>query len=136
MSKVSFLKGGCLEEMIVFAVMYKTGIKYDPETIGEEIYQDDKFGMIDPPCRLCGFEYITDEIVDETYGVFSLKNIKDKFEIDKFMLDLNKLDYLFVYEDDNNMFQEVGHKNFIKLCNERIDTHSLDLREYEIGFDG
>ncbi len=56
MSKVSFLKGGCLEEMIVFAVMYKTDIKYDPETIGEEIYQDDKFGMLAPPCRLCGFE--------------------------------------------------------------------------------
>jgi len=136
-SEIKFLSGAYPDEIICFAVMYKTGVYYDPEAIGETIYKDTEFGMIYPPCRIAGFAHITDEMIEQVYGSFSFKDIKDKLEVDQFFFDLeSKLSYLFVYDDENDVFQEVGHQDFKTLFNTKKNTYSIDLKEYEIGFEG
>ena len=111
-SKVNFIddipEGGERDDLFNIAVVYKTGTKFDIELIGDSIYGDNDFGMLDPPCTLCSFEYISEDILEDTYGTFSLIEIRDNYNSKEFMEDLKQnLDHLFIYDRESDLFQEM-----------------------------
>jgi len=138
-NKVNFADVGLTDAYGVTAVvvMYKTGVTFDPDIIGEAIFEDEEFGMIDPPCEVfCihdDFHYITREMIKK--GSLSLKEINQKFEIDKFINDLVSQLNLFIYDDETFVFTAVDEQNFRELFYQNLDSYSIDLIEYESGFD-
>ena len=137
-SKVNFIddipEGGERDDLFNIAVVYKTGTKFDIELIGDSINGDNDFGMLDPPCTLCSFEYISEDILEDTYGTFSLIEIRDNYNSKEFMEDLKQnLDHLFIYDRESDLFQEMDFESFNE--SKLMETHSLDLITYEFGFD-
>ena len=137
-SKVNFIddipEGGERDDLFNIAVVYKTGTKFDIELIGDSIYGDNDFGMLDPPCTLCSFEYISEDILEDTYGTFSLIEIRDNYNSKEFMEDLKQnLDHLFIYDRESDLFQEMDFESFNE--SKLMETHSLDLITYEFEFD-
>ena len=147
MSKVNFFKDISKKyvhlekylrhDLIHLAVVYKTDTEFDLESIGDSIYGDDEFGMLEPACTSCFFEYISDDILKDTYGSFKLIEIRDNYDSKKFLEDLKKeLDHLFIYDGESDVFQEVDFESFNESFDNSklMETHSLDLITYEIGF--
>ena len=147
MSKVNFFKDISKKyvhlekylrhDLIHLAVVYKTDTEFDLESIGDSIYGDDEFGMLEPACTSCFFEYISDDILKDTYGSFKLIEIRDNYDSKKFLEDLKKeLDHLFIYDGESDVFQEVDFESFNESFgnSKLMETHSLDLITYEIGF--
>ena len=137
-SKVNFIddipEGGERDDLFNIAVVYKTGTKFDIELIGDSIYGDNDFGMLDPPCTLCSFEYISEDILEDTYGTFSLIEIRDNYNSKEFMEDLKQnLDHLFIYDRESDLFQEMDFESFNE--SKLMETHSLDLITYEFEAD-
>jgi len=141
-SKVNFIndipEGGQGDDLYHLAVVYKTDTKFDIELIGDSIYGDNEFGMLDPPCASCSFEYISEDILEDTYGIFKLIEIRDNYDSKKFLDDLKQeLDHLFIYDCESDVFQEVDFVSFNESFDDSklMETHSLDLITYEIGFE-
>tara|TARA_Y100000746_G_C15143231_1_gene301741 strand:+ start:65 stop:529 length:465 start_codon:yes stop_codon:yes gene_type:complete len=141
-SKVNFIndipEGGARYDLFNIAVVYKTGQKFDMELIGDSIYGDNDFGMLDPPCTSCSFEYISEDILEDTYGTFELIEICDNYNSKEFLEDLKQgLDHLFVYDRESDLFQEMDFESFNQAFDksELIETHSLDLITYEFEAD-
>ncbi len=135
-SKVNFIddipKGGARDDLFNLAIVYKTITKFDIESIGDSIYGDNEFGMLDPPCTQCSFEYISEDILEDTYGTFSLIEIRDNYNSKEFMEDLKQqLDHLFIYDREADLFQEIDFESFDE--SKLMETHSLDLITYELG---
>ena len=140
-SKVNFIddipEGGARYDLFNLAVVYKTGTKFDIELIGDSIYGDNEFGMLDPPCTLCSFEYISEDILEDTYGTFELIAIRDNYDSKAFLKDLiENLDHLFIYDAESDVFQEIDFESFNLTfeTSELMETHSLDLITYEFDF--
>ena len=137
-SKVNFIKDISGSDLIHLAVVYKTGTEFDRELIGDSIYGDDEFGMLEPAGGSCFFEYISEDILENTYGSFKLIEIRDNYDSKKFLEDLKQeLDHLFIYDGESDVFQEVDFESFNESFNNSklMETHSLDLITYEIGFE-
>jgi len=140
-SKVNFIndipEGGQRDDLYHLAVVYKTDTKFDIELIGDSIYGDDEFGMLDPPCDSCSFEYISEDILEDTYGIFKLIDIRDSYDSKAFLKDLKQnLDHLFIYDAESDVFQEIEFELFNDSfeSSELMETHSLDLITYEVDF--
>ena len=137
-SKVNFIKDISGSDLIHLAVVYKTGTEFDRELIGDSIYGDDEFGMLEPGGKSCFFEYISDDVLNNTYGSFKLIEIRDNYDSKKFLEDLKQeLDHLFIYDGESDVFQEVEFESFNESFDNSklMETHSLDLITYEIGFE-
>ena len=132
-SKVNFIKDISGSDLIHLAVVYKTGTKFDPELIGDSIYGDDEFGMLEPAGGSCFFEYISDDI---PLHAVKLIEIRDNYNSKEFLEDLKQgLDHLFIYDSESDVFQEMDFESFNESFNksELMETHSLDLITYELG---
>ena len=141
-SKVNFIndipEGGGRDDLFNIAIVYKTGTKFDIELIGDSIYGDNDFGMLDPPCTLCSFEHISEDILEDTYGTFDLIEIRDNYNSKEFLEDLKQgLDHLFIYDRESDVFLEMDFESFNESFDksELIETHSLDLITYEFEAD-
>ena len=137
-SKVNFIddipEGGAGYDLFNIAVVYKTGQKFDIELVGDTIYGDNDFGMLDPPCTSCYFEYISEDVIENTYGTFELAEIRDNYNSKEFLKDLEQgLDHLFIYDRESDVFQEMDFESFHQSFSESelVETHSLDLITYE-----
>ena len=125
-------------DLIHLAVVYKTGTEFDRELIGDSIYGDDEFGMLEPGGTACFFEYISDDVLNNTYGSFKLIEIRDNYNSKEFLEDLKQeLDHLFIYDGESDVFQEMDFESFNESFNksELMETHSLDLITYEFEAD-
>ena len=141
-SKVHFIDdipvGDGKEDLFNIAVVYKTGTKFDIELIGDSIFGDNDFGMLDPPCTLCSFEHISEDILEDTYGTFNLIEIRDNYNSKEFLEDLKQeLDHLFIYDSESDVFQEMDFESFNEAFenSKLMETHSLDLITYEFEAD-
>lgn len=119
--------GGAYYDLNI-AVVYKTGQKFDIELVGDTFYGDSDFGMLEPPCTSLPFEYISEDILENTYGTFKLTEIRDNY-----IKDLEQLDHFFMYDRESDVFQEIDFKSFHQSFSESelVETHSLDLITYE-----
>ena len=93
--------------------------------------------MLDPPCDSCSFEYISEDILEDTYGIFKLIDIRDNYDSRAFLEDLKQnLDHLFIYDAESDVFQEIEFELFNDSfeSSELMETHSLDLITYEVDF--
>ena len=124
---------GCAYYDLNIAVVYKTGQKFDIELVGDTFYGDSDFGMLEPPCTLLPFEYISEDIIENTYGTFELAEIRDNYNSKEFLKDLEQLDHFFMYERESDVFQEIDFESFHQSFSETelVVTHSLDLITYE-----
>jgi len=135
-SNVNFIKNISGSDLINLAVVYKTDTEFDRELIGDSIYGDDEFGMLEPGGTACFFEYISDDVLNNTYGSFKLIEIRDNYNSKEFLEDLKQgLDHLFIYDSESDVFQEMDFESFNESFNksELMETHSLDLITYELG---
>ena len=124
---------GCAYYDLNIAVVYKTGQKFDIELVGDTFYGDSDFGMVEPPCTLLPFEYISEDILENTYGSFELAEIWNNYNSKEFLKDLEQLDHFFMYERESDVFQEIDFESFHQSFSESelVETHSLDLITYE-----
>ena len=124
---------GCAYYDLNIAVVYKTGQKFDIELVGDTFYGDSDFGMVEPPCTLLPFEYISEDILENTYGSFELAEIWNNYNSKEFLKDLEQLDHFFIYERESDVFQEIDFESFHQSFSESelVETHSLDLITYE-----
>ena len=124
---------GCAYYDLNIAVVYKTGQKFDIELVGDTFYGDSDFGMVEPPCTLLPFEYISEDILGNTYGSFELAEIWNNYNSKEFLKDLEQLDHFFMYERESDVFQEIDFESFHQSFSESelVETHSLDLITYE-----
>tara|TARA_B100000676_G_scaffold237616_1_gene237782 strand:- start:86 stop:541 length:456 start_codon:yes stop_codon:yes gene_type:complete len=115
------------------AVVYKNGQKFDIELVGDTFYGDSDFGMLEPPCTSLPFEYISEDILENTYGTFELAEIRDNYNSKEFLKDLEQLDHFFMYDRESDVFQEIDFESFHQSFSETelVVTHSLDLITYE-----
>ena len=124
---------GCAYYNLNIAVVYKTGQKFDIELVGDTFYGDSDFGMVEPPCTLLPFEYISEDILENTYGSFELAEIWNNYNSKEFLKDLEQLDHFFMYDRESDVFQEIDFESFHQSFSESelVETHSLDLITYE-----
>ena len=124
---------GCAYYDLNIAVVYKTGQKFDIELVGDTFYGDSDFGMVEPPCTLLPFEYISEDILENTYGSFELAEIWNNYNSKEFLKDLEQLDHFFMYDRESDVFQEIDFESFHQSFSESelVETHSLDLITYE-----
>ena len=124
---------GCAYYDLNIAVVYKTGQKFDIELVGDTFYGDSDFGMVEPPCTLLPFEYISEDILENTYGSFELAEIWNNYNSKEFLKDLEQLDHFFMYDRESDVFQEIDFESFHQSFSETelVVTHSLDLITYE-----
>jgi len=124
---------GCAYYDLNIAVVYKTGQKFDIELVGDTFYGDSDFGMVEPPCTLLPFEYISEDILENTYGSFELAEIWNNYNSKEFLKDLEQLDHFFMYERESDVFQEIDFESFHQSFSESelVEAHSLDLITYE-----
>lgn len=102
MSKVNFISKPNADESINLAIVSKTDVDYDPEAVGEVIYEDQSFGMMEPPCHTACFKYISGDVLDETFGEFKFDEIRNSYDSIQFIDDLfNKLNHVFLYDDSS-----------------------------------
>ena len=124
---------GCAYYDLNIAVVYKTGQKFDIELVGDTFYGDSDFGMVEPPCTLLPFEYISEDILENTYGSFELAEIWNNYNSKEFLKDLEQLDHFFMYDRESDVFQEIDFESFHQSFSESelVEAHSLDLITYE-----
>ena len=102
--------GGAYYDLNI-AVVYKNGQKFDIELVGDTFYGDSDFGMLEPPCTSLPFEYISEDILENTYGTFELAEIRDNYNSKEFLKDLEQLDHFFMYDRESDVFQEIAFES-------------------------
>ncbi len=134
MSAVKFINDINADDFVNFTIIYKNDVTVDEEKIGEAIYGGDEFGTIDPPCSSAFFKYISEEMIEENFGVFSLKDIIEQLDLNLFVDDFKqKLSHIFLYNEDSGIYKELSKNAVQQFIQDNYKDYSLALFEIEIG---
>jgi hypothetical protein len=134
--KIKYLNGRpAIKDPTLIAIVSDSSLNYDNEAIGEDIWgdldtlaeeeYDSPVSCIWPACLLAGFNFISEDILSTMSRTPINAIASTKAELEKLIIDLTRLDFLFVYRND--MFEEINPEDVHKLPT----SYLIEFIEYE-----